>query len=122
MRIGRGRLLPASAGGITGSLDRHYLVSVQTLLLDVSNMEGNVDEANWKLERELIGRLIRRTKDLRGRSGGLDAEVVQFLADVEWILEDLVAAPPREIAERSKEVKQSIEERRLMDRIRGLIS
>ena len=119
----------ARANGVSDQIDdgralRNYLLSVETLFLDLSNMEiaAFLDEEEWEAELELTREVLRRTRELSRIMEGRNPELFQLMTEIEWVLEEIVGTEGWELAELSKDFQRSIGERRLLMKIHGYIS
>ena len=98
---------------------RNYLLSVETLFLGLSNMESTavLDEEEWELELEVTNEILKRTRRIKRILEDRDPELYQLVGEIEWVLEDIVGTSGWEFADLSRDVRQQIDERRLLMKI-----
>lgn len=120
-RLRNGQLLN---GGDESQVVRNYLLSVETLLLDLSNMNDakfyNTDE--WKVEMEVTREVMARTRKMKEATKDRYPELHHLVTEIEWVLEEVLVTPARDLAGISRDVQRSVEELRLLPKIHYLIS
>ena len=111
-------------GGDNSQIVRNYLLSVETLLLDLSNMNDakflNKDE--WKLEMEVTREVMAWTGKLKETTRDRYPELHHLVTEIEWVLEEVLVTPSRDLAGFSRDVQRSVEELRLLPKIHNLIA
>ena len=103
-----------------GRMIRNYLLSVETLFLGLSNTESAafLDEEDWEAELEVTREVLRRTRRMKRVLEEKNPELYQLVGEIEWVLEDIVGTSGWEFADLSSDVRQEIDERRLLMKIR----
>lgn len=102
----------------------NYLLSVETHFLNLSNMKNPtlLDKEDWKVEMEVTREILRRTRRMKEAVLDGDPDLYQLVTEIEWVLEDVLHTPKLELAGLSKDIRQNIDERRLLTKIHGYIS
>ena len=103
---------------------RNYLLSVETLFLDLANMDDPalLDEEDWIMEREIAHEILSRTRRMKDVAEDGNPELYRLVLEIEWVLEDVLGSAEVNLADLSKDVRQSIDERRLLAKIHNYIS
>lgn len=103
---------------------RNYLLSVETLFLNLSNMDDPslLDDKEWEMEMEITREVLHRTREVKNHLENRDQELYQLVTEIEWVLEDVIGTAEINLAELSADVRQSIDERQILTKIHGFIS
>ena len=98
---------------------RNYLLSVETLLLDLTNMgdPALLDGEEWEMEVGMIREVLRRSRQIEALTKDRHPELNQLVTEIRWVLEDVLGAAELDLAGLSGDVRQDIEERGLLVRI-----
>ena len=106
----------------TGRPLRNYLLSVETLFLDFSNMESAaLDAEDWEAELEMTQEVLKRTRELKRLTESINPQLYQLVAEIEWVLEEIAGTPQMYLADVSRDVRQTIDEQRILVKIHGYI-
>jgi hypothetical protein len=103
---------------------RSYLLSVETLFLDLANMDNPafIGEEEWKLEMDVTREILTRTRQMKHRLRDTDAELLRLVTEIEWVLEEIVGTGRNNLAGMSDDVRQTIDQGQLLTKIHGYIS
>ena len=96
---------------------RQYLLSVETLLLDISNVQySELEENNWDIEMEITQKILQQTVQIKTQIQD-NPDLLQLVTDIEWVLEDMLDSMDYEMAGMPETVRQTIQEQRLLSRL-----
>lgn len=108
---------------VAGKPFQNYLLSVETLFLDLSNTEiPNLMEEEWQVELQLIEEILVRTRRLKNAAENRHPDLFQLVTEIEWVLEELIGAADYNLADFPEEVRSNIIKRQLLTKIHGFIS
>lgn len=102
---------------------RHYFLSVQTLLLDLSNRD-DLDPLSTDLsyEKDFTREILQNTRKIKAASKENDAELYQLVSEIEFVLEEIMGTTQYQLAGFSDEVRETIEEKQILTKIQDHIS
>jgi hypothetical protein len=103
---------------------RNYFLSVETLFLDLSNMDDRslLDDEEWDMEMDITREVLHRTRQIKNDVKDRNNEIYQLVTEIEWVLEDMLGTEEFDFAGLSKDVRQVIDERQLLTKIHEFIS
>jgi len=103
---------------------RNYLLSVETLFLNLSNMDDPslLDDKEWEMEMEITREVLHRTREVKNHFENRDQELYHLVTEIEWVLEDVIGTAEIDLAELSADVRQTIDARQILTKIHGFIS
>ena len=103
---------------------RSYLLSVEMLLLDLSNMDDPalLDDDEWDMEIQITREILQRTRQIKNRLGDGDRRLYQLVAEIEWILEDVLGTANIDVAGLPPDVRRAIDDQQLLTKIHEYIS
>jgi hypothetical protein len=103
---------------------RSYLLSVEMLLLDLSNMDDPslLDDDEWDMEIQITQEMLQRTRQIKNRLGDGDRRLYQLVAEIEWVLEDVLGTANMEMAGLPPDVRRAIDDQQLLTKIHEYIS
>ena len=100
---------------------KNYLLSVETLFLDLSNMEDPslIGSDEWKMELEIARGILKRTRQIKQTAQNQNDELYQLVTEIEWVLEEVVEAAELDFAGLAEDIRRTIGDRRLLVKIHG---
>lgn len=103
---------------------RNYLLSVEMLLLDLSNLEhpAAMDRDEWAMQIQIAGEMLSRTDRVKQFEENRNPALYHLLVEIEWVLEDVVGTPSMDMADMATYIKGSIEENQLLSKLHHYIS
>jgi len=103
---------------------RSYLLSVEMLLLDLSNMDDPalLDDDEWNTEIQITREMLKRTRQIKNRLGDGDLRLYQLVAEIEWVLEDVLGTANIDVAGLPPNVRRAIDDQQLLTKIHEYIS
>ena len=103
---------------------RSYLLSVEMLLLDLSNMDDPalLDDDEWETEIQITREMLQRTRQIKNRLGDGDRRLYQLVAEIEWVLEDVLGTTNIDVAGLPPDVRRAIDDQQLLTKIHEYIS
>jgi hypothetical protein len=121
------RLTPSGSILTSGDENRalhNYLLSVETLFLDLSNMDDPVllDKEEWSHQMQIARRALNRTRQIKKYTEIGDQPLHQLLTEIEWALEDILTTASIDMAGLTQDFRQTIGESKLLTKIHGFIS
>ncbi len=125
--LGRYQRIVARRAGdpVTGErMLRNYFLTVQTLFLDITNMENSaqLDPDEWKAEREIIGEIVLRTREIKSMARENNPDLYRLVSEIESVLEEARGTSDSELVEVPGQIKQHIEEQGLLLKIQDFVS
>jgi hypothetical protein len=103
---------------------RSYLLSVEMLLLDLSNMDDPalLDDDEWDIEIQITREILQRTRQIKDRLGDGDRRLYQLVVEIEWVLEDVLGTANIDVAGLPPDVRRAIDDQQLLTKIHEYIS
>ena len=103
---------------------RSYLLSVEMLFLDLSNMDDPalLDDDEWDMEIQITREILQRTRQIKNSLGDRDHQLYQLVAEIEWVLEDVLGTANIDVAGMPTNVRQAIDDQQLLTKIHEYIS
>lgn len=118
-----------ASGSIFTSADENkqlhnYLLSVETLFLDLSNMDDPalLDDEEWNTQMQIARKALNRTRQIKKYTEIGDQPLHQLLTEIEWALEDILTTASIDMAGLTQDFRQTIGESKLLTKIHGFIS
>lgn len=103
-------------------LIRNYLLSVEILLLDLTNLETQLNKNELQTELEVTKQVLNRTNHIKKLVQQSDTQLYQLLIDIEWVLEDVIDTPDFDLDNIPRYVQKTIEKQNILDKIHLFIS
>jgi hypothetical protein len=103
---------------------RNYFLSVETLFLDLSNMEDpehwNAEE--WAMEVDLAREMLHRTREIQLSRLVEDVQMIRLLNDIRSVLEEMTGSYTLDRTTLTRNVREAIDNRHLLMKINGFMS
>ena len=102
----------------------NYLLSVETLFLDLSNMDDPVllNNEEWNHQMQIARKALNRTRQMKKYTEIVDQPLHQLLTEIEWALEDILTTASIDMAGLTQDFRQTIGKSKLLTKIHGFIS
>jgi len=103
---------------------RNYLLGVEMLLLDLSNLEypSTVDSDEWTMQLQIAEEMLLRTHQVKQFTENRNPTLYHLLVEIEWILQDVAGTPSMEMADMASYIRGSIEENQLLSKLHQYLS
>ena len=118
------RSAQADKGNGNGQRLRNYLLSIETLFLDLSNMENTTTEENGAvtIEREMVYDLLEKTRTMKRFIKNRNPVIYKLVTDIEWVLDDFLGALELELNDFTGDIRRTIEDNQLLVKIHSYTS
>lgn len=111
---------PGKAAHMEARYLKNYLLGVETLLLDISNMDPTTaySKDDWEIEASISSEMLRRTRELKRSVEKKDPALYYLLMEIEWILEEMTLTQDTDLADLASE----IQDQQILSKIHGFLS
>jgi len=102
----------------------NYLLGVETLFLNLSNMDDPslLNDDEWEMEMDVTRKMLHRTRQIKNRVEREDDALYHLVNEIEWVLDDIIGTAEINLAGLSRDVRETIDKQQLLTKIHGFIS
>ncbi len=102
---------------------KYYLIGVEALFLDFSNMEdpGLLEKDEWKSQMDLCRKVLKQTGRVKAMAEN-DMELLRLVNEIEWVLTDILGRMELDLAYSTNDLARDIHDQKLINRIHEYVS